>query len=145
MFGHSFSTWRLHLSGETIRSANDVGWLRNLTVERMMRTDVGKVPSITTIVACRGEFALGSRQAVVVVKNADEYCGLLLLPKLFSGDLDIIADEIQVVELAKYTDVVLLPEMNVKSAMKMFDDAEAEVLAVIEQSDTRGSWSSDIG
>src|SRR5580700_7889219 len=43
MFGHSFSTWRLHLSGETIRSANDVGWLRNLTVERMMRTDVGKV------------------------------------------------------------------------------------------------------
>src|SRR5690348_15916715 len=55
MFGHSFSTWRLHLRGETIRSANDVGWLRNLTVERMMRTDVGKVPSSTTIAACRRE------------------------------------------------------------------------------------------
>lgn len=137
MFGHSFSTWRLHLRGETIRSASDVGWLRNLTVERMMRTDVGKVPSTTTIAACRREFALGSRPAVVLVNNADEYSGLVLLPELYSPDLDTIADEIQVVELAKYTDVVLLPEMNVKSAMKLFDDAEAEVLAVIESENSR--------
>jgi CIC family chloride channel protein len=137
MFGHSFSTWRLHLRGETIRSANDVGWLRNLTVERMMRTDVGKVPSTTTIAACRREFALGSRQAVVVVNNSDDYCGMLLLPELFSGELDTIADEIQVVELARYTDVALLPEMNVKTAMKLFDDAEAEVLAVLESADSR--------
>ena len=136
MFGHSFSTWRLHLRGETIRSANDVGWLRNLTVERMMRTDVGKVPTTTTIAACRREFVLGSRQAVVVVNN-DDYCGLVLLPELFSGELDSIADEIQVVELARYTDVTLLPEMNVKTAMKMFDDAEAEVLAVLESEDSR--------
>jgi CIC family chloride channel protein len=137
MFGHSFSTWRLHLRGETIRSANDVGWLRNLTVERMMRTDVGKVPSTTTIAATRREFALGSRQAVVVVNNADEYVGLVMLPDLFSGDLDSIADEIQVIELAKFTDVVLLPEMNVKTAMAVFDEAEAEVLAVVESTDSR--------
>jgi CIC family chloride channel protein len=136
MFGHSFSTWRFHLRGETIRSANDVGWLRNLTVERMMRTDVGKVPTTTTIAACRREFVLGSRQAVVVVNN-DDYCGLVLLPELFSGELDSIADEIQVVELARYTDVTLLPEMNVKTAMKLFDDAEAEVLAVLESEDSR--------
>src|SRR5215471_9954939 len=137
MFGHSFSTWRLHLRGETIRSANDVGWLRNLTVERMMRTDVGKVPSTTTIAACRREFALGSRQAIVVVNNSDDYSGLVLLPDLYSGELDGIADDIQVVELAKYTDIVLLPEMNIKTAMKLFDDAEAEVLAVLESADSR--------
>jgi chloride channel protein, CIC family len=137
MFGHSFSTWRLHLRGETIRSANDVGWLRNLTVERMMRTDVGKVPSSTTIAACRREFMLGSRQAIVVVNNSDDYSGLVLLPDLYSGELDSIADDIQVVELAKYTDVVLLPEMNIKTAMKLFDDAEAEVLAVLESADSR--------
>jgi CIC family chloride channel protein len=137
MFGHSFSTWRLHLRGETIRSANDVGWLRNLTVERMMRTDVGKVPTTTTIAACRREFVLGSRPAVVVVNNSDDYCGLVLLPELFSGELDSIADEIQVVELARYTDVSLLPEMNVKTAMKIFDDAEAEILAVLESENSR--------
>jgi CIC family chloride channel protein len=137
MFGHSFSTWRLHLRGETIRSANDVGWLRNLTVERMMRTDVGLVPTTTTIAACRREFLLGSRQAVVVVNNNDDYCGVVLLPELFSGELDSIADDIQVVELARYTDVTLLPEMNVKTAMKLFDDAEAEFLAVLESAESR--------
>jgi CIC family chloride channel protein len=137
MFGHSFSTWRLHLRGETIRSASDVGWLRNLTVERMMRTDVGKAPITTTIAACRREFPLGSRPAIVLVSNSDEYCGLVLLPDLFSGELDQIADDIQVVELARYTDVILLPEMNIKAAMKIFDDAEAEVLAVQESSDNR--------
>ena len=137
MFGHSFSTWRLHLRGETIRSANDVGWLRNLTVERMMRSDVGKVPTTTTIAACRREFVLGSRPAVVVVNKSDDYCGLVLLPELFSGELDSIADDIQVIELARFTDVALLPEMNVKAAMKIFDDAEAEVLAVLESEDSR--------
>jgi CIC family chloride channel protein len=137
MFGHSFSTWRLHLRGETIRSANDVGWLRNLTVERMMRTDVGKVPTTTTLAACRREFPLGSRRAVAVVNNSDDYCGLVLLPELFSGELDSIANEIQVVELARCTDVSLLPEMNVKTAMKIFDDAEAEVLAVLDSESSR--------
>ena len=137
MFGHSFSTWRLHLRGETIRSAADVGWLRNLTVERMMRTDVGKVPSTTTIADTRREFVLGSRQAVVLVNNSDEYVGLVMLPDLFSNDYDSIADEIQVIELVKLVDVVLLPEMNVKTAMAAFDEAEAEVLAVVESADSR--------
>ena len=35
-FGYSFTTWRLHLRGETIRGGQDVGWLRELTVGRMM-------------------------------------------------------------------------------------------------------------
>jgi len=137
MFGHSFSTWRLHLRGETIRSANDVGWLRNLTVARMMRTDVGTSAATATIAACRREFVLGSRQAIMLVNNADEYSGLVLLPELFSGDLDSIADEIQVVELARYADVTLLPDMNVKTAMQIFDEAEAEILAVLESAESR--------
>ncbi len=137
MFGHSFSTWRLHLRGETIRSANDVGWLRNLTVERMMRPDADKVPSTTTIAATRREFALGSRPGIVIVNNADEYIGLVMLPALFSSDLDTIADDIQVIELARYTDIALVPEINVKTAMAMFDEAEAEMLAVVESADSR--------
>src|SRR5262249_52739785 len=39
IFGYSFATWRFHLRGETIRSAADVGWIRDLTVGRMMRPD----------------------------------------------------------------------------------------------------------
>lgn len=137
LFGHSFSTWRLHLRGETIRSATDVGWLRNLTVERMMRTDVGTIPSTATIADCRHEFVLGSRQAIIVVDDLNRYYGLVLLPELYSGELDAIAEEIQVVELIKYQDITLFPAMNVKSAMKVFDDAEAEVLAVTEPGGSR--------
>ncbi|WP_315838725.1 chloride channel protein [Bradyrhizobium prioriisuperbiae] len=137
LFGHSFSTWRLHLRGETIRSANDVGWLRNLTVERMMRTDVASIPATATIAQCRGEYLLGSRQAVIAVDGLNRYCGIVLLPELFSGDLDSIADEIQVIELIKFQDVTLFPAMNVKSAMKVFDDAGAEVLAVTEAGGSR--------
>ena len=54
---------------------------------------------------------LGSRQAIVVVNNADEYCGVVPLPELFSGELDSIAEEIQVVELVRYADITLLPDM----------------------------------
>ncbi|MCL2713875.1 MAG: chloride channel protein [Alphaproteobacteria bacterium] len=137
MFGHSFSTWRLHLRGETIRSANDVGWLRSLTVKRMMRSDAGTVPATTTIAATRAEFELGSRRGIVLVNNQDEYIGLVMLPELFSGDLDSIAEDIQVIELARFTDTVLLPDMNVKTAMAVFDEAEAEMLAVVESADSR--------
>jgi len=34
VFGYSFATWRFHLRGETIRSAADIGWMRELTVEK---------------------------------------------------------------------------------------------------------------
>ncbi len=34
VFGYSFATWRFHLRGETIRSAADIGWMRDLTVEQ---------------------------------------------------------------------------------------------------------------
>ena len=43
LFGYSFATWRFHLRGETIRSAADVGWIRDLTVRRLMRPDVATV------------------------------------------------------------------------------------------------------
>ncbi len=48
-FGYSFATWRLHLRGESIRSAQDVSWMRTLTVARMMKTDVKTVSCHQTI------------------------------------------------------------------------------------------------
>ena len=55
-FGYSFATWRFHLRGETIRSAADIGWLRDLTVGRMMRHDVKTVSSEMTAAAFRQAF-----------------------------------------------------------------------------------------
>src|SRR5258708_4728830 len=38
-FGYSFSTWRFHQRGIAISSPHDIGWLADLTVGRLMRTD----------------------------------------------------------------------------------------------------------
>ncbi len=37
-FGNSFQTWRLHLRGEVVRSARDIGWMRALTAQRLIRS-----------------------------------------------------------------------------------------------------------
>lgn len=132
VFGHSFSTWRLHLRGETIRSANDVGWLRNLSVGLMMRTDVTVVDASMTVAQCRHDFPLGSRQAIFIVDRHGWYCGLVTLPDLFLTDPDAADSTRPIIELAKLHDRFLYREVNVKVAMKAFDNAEAEILAVLE-------------
>ena len=53
-FGYSFTTWRFHLRGKSIRSAADVGWIRDLTVAQMMRTDVRTTPVEVAVSVFRG-------------------------------------------------------------------------------------------
>jgi CIC family chloride channel protein len=131
VFGHSFSTWRLHLRGETIRSANDVGWLRNLTVDQLMRTDAATVLANTSIADCRRRHPLGSRRAVFLTDGQGRYRGTVLLADLFSSDFDTYANDQHVAELAKYVHATLSPSMNIKAAISHFDEAQAEILAVI--------------
>jgi CIC family chloride channel protein len=134
VFGYSFSTWRLHLRGETIRSANDVGWMRTLTVDRMMRSDAQVAAAGSTVADCRKRFSLGSRRAIFVVDDFEHYCGVVLLLELFSSDLDTQAEQMKIVELVKLQDAFLYRHMNIKDAMKCFEQAEAEILAVLESS-----------
>ena len=48
-FGYSFSTFRLHLRGESIRSAHDVGWIRSLTVAVAGRVGASRRISFPTV------------------------------------------------------------------------------------------------
>jgi len=74
LFGYSFATWRLHLRGETIRSAADVGWIRDLTVRSLMRPDVSTVNADMGIEQFRGKFPLGSKNQVVAVDAGGPLC-----------------------------------------------------------------------
>lgn len=132
LFGHSFSTWRLHLRGETIRSAADVGWIRNLTVRRLMRPDAVAVLPEQSISKSRNEHPLGSCRALFLVDEEAKVHGTVLMADLFSSDFDIDADSRPISAIAKYAGVVLTPEMNIKAAMLFFDKAEAEILPVME-------------
>jgi CIC family chloride channel protein len=128
-FGYSFATWRFHLRGEGIRSAADIGWIRELTVRRMMRIDVRTVPAHTTIGRFRLVFPLGSTAQVVALDEDKRYAGMVLVAEAHSGDLD---ETTPVREILHFMDTVLLPSMTVKEAVALFDEAEAEALAVVE-------------
>ena len=80
-FGYSFATWRFHLRGEVIRSAVDIGWMRNLTVGRMMRREVRTVRAGTPLAAFKRDFPLGATQRVVVLDDEDRYAGIVFPPE----------------------------------------------------------------
>jgi CIC family chloride channel protein len=134
-FGYSFATWRFHLRGETIRSAADVGWIRELNVRRMMRTDVRTVPAHTTIARFRMVFPLGSTAQVVAINEDKSYAGIVLVAEAHAPEYD---EQTPVREILHARDTVLLPGMTVKEAVATFDAAEAEALAVVEGREKRG-------
>ena len=129
LFGYSFATWRLHLRGETIRSAADVGWIRDLTVRRLMRPDVATVNASIPIEEFRGKFPLGSKNQVVAVDLTGRYVGLALVAEAHAPDIDA---KNGLIGILHHRDVVLHPAMNIQEAIAVFDAAEAESLAVVE-------------
>jgi len=129
VFGYSFATWRFHLRGETIRSAADIGWMRDLTVEKMMRQDVQTVYAGSTIAAFREMFPLGSTATVIAVDEADRYVGLVLVADAHAAEA---ASDQSIKELLRHREDMLLTGMAVKEAILAFDRAEAEALAVVD-------------
>ena len=133
-FGYSFATFRLHLRGETIRSAHDVGWMRSLTVGRLMRRDPPAVQASTSVKDLRLRFPLGSTQQLVLTDGADGYAGLVTLADAFAAGVD---EGAPASDLAAQIDAVLTPGMNIKEAVASFDRYEAEALAVVDGLQTR--------
>jgi CIC family chloride channel protein len=132
-FGYSFSTWRLHLRGETIRSAIDVGWMRMLTVERMMRRDPATIPADASLKELRRRYPLGSTQRVVVVDAEGRYRGVALISEAFAS-IDRPEEDAKrtAADIAHWADAALTPGMNVKEAVAVFDRTESEALAVVD-------------
>ena len=129
LFGYSFATWRLHLRGESIRSAADVGWIRDLTVRRLMRPDVATVNAGIPIEEFRDKFPLGSKTQVVAVDATGRYVGLALVAEAHAPDIEAASGLIGILH---HRDVVLHPVMNIQEAIAVFDAAEAESLVVVE-------------
>jgi chloride channel protein, CIC family len=129
VFGYSFATWRFHLRGETIRSAADVGWIRDLTVGRMMRRDLQTVPVDTYVSDFREAFPLGSTTQVVSVDEDGRYAGVVVVAEAHAKEL---ADSLPIREILHHRDDFLLPEMTVQHAVAVFDRAESEALPVLD-------------
>jgi CIC family chloride channel protein len=127
-FGYSFSTWRLHLRGETIRSAHDVGWLRTLTAGRMMRRDAAAAPASLGLEEFRRRFPLGSTRRVLALDADGRYAGIIPVATAFAepGATGVVGS------LAVLRDRTLNPDMSIKACMAMFDATESDELAVLD-------------
>lgn len=129
VFGYSFTTWRFHLRGETIRSAADIGWMRDLTVDKMMRQDAPVITASSTTASFRAAFPPGSTPCVIAVDEINRYVGVILVADAYALD---VPPEKPTKELLRNPDDMLLPEMVAKEAVLAFDRAEAEALVVVD-------------
>ncbi|WP_017168556.1 chloride channel protein [Xanthomonas phaseoli] len=129
VFGYSFSTWRLHLRGENIRSARDVGWVRNLSAGKMMRKDANHTAHDISVAEFRRRFPLGSTQRVVLEDADGHYAGVVPLAVLYADNVQLDAP---VGDYAKHRDAALLANTDIVATMKVFDTTQADELAVID-------------
>ena len=132
-FGYSFTTWRLHLRGETIRGGQDVGWLRALTVGRMMAPAPPEFPADQTLRAFRKAYPIGSANVVVAMGEDGRYRGLIYVPEAQALSIEDGDDGGPVAAIAHLPATVLHPDDNVRRALDVFGASQADTLAVTER------------
>jgi CIC family chloride channel protein len=129
LFGYSFSTWRLHLRGETIKSARDIGWTRALTAGGMMRGETNPTPAAMSIAVFRQRFALGATSRAVLVDDDGRYAGVVQTAAAY---VEGTPPDAAIGTLAISKDAALTPDMTILTVMKRFDASGADELAVLD-------------
>ncbi len=130
-FGYSFSTWRLHLRGEVVRSARDIGWMRAWTARRMMRAAPPSASATLAVQEFRSQFPLGSTSRVLLIDEAGRYAGMVPTAVAFTPTL---ASKSSVGDLAILKTAFLSPDDGIGEIMRRFEESEADDLAVVSSS-----------
>jgi CIC family chloride channel protein len=129
IFGYSFATWRFHLRGVPIRGAFDVGWIRDLTVEKIMRRDAQCVPATMPLPELRQRFPLGGTKRFFLTDETGGFAGLVNTADLY--DPDLTTGDGTALGLRRGETEFLLPQQNIRVALDRFLTAELEVLPVL--------------
>ena len=133
-FGYSFATWRFHLRGEAIRGPADIGWMRELTVARLMRKDPKTVPQDITIATARTMFPAGSERLIFLLDREGRYAGLVPTAELFATEAPV-EDEIST--LATPLTGVLPAQWSIRPALDSCERSETDVLPVLDSPESR--------
>ncbi len=137
-FGYSFATWRFHVRGLGLRGAHDIGWIADLTVARLMRSDPKMVASNMGLRELRAKYPLGSAKRVFSAAPDGHYAGSVDMAVVHDPQLDDAVDEGVVADLVEQPDVYLLPTENVRTALARFEQSRCETLPVLSaRSDPR--------
>ena len=128
-FGYSFSTWRLHLRGESIRTARDIGWVRTLTADSLMRRVNAVMNDHASVAELRESVALGSTNRVLLTDGQGDYRGLVPTAEAYVNDLDL---NTPLSQLAKQTEVYVRPDMDIAAILRVFEHFSVDDLAVVD-------------
>jgi CIC family chloride channel protein len=134
-FGYSFSTWRFHLRGVRLRGARDIGWVRDMTVGRLMRRDPTLVAADTPLGELRRAYPVGSTKRLFVADGQGAFVGVIESASLYTGPA-AQDDQMPAGALAQ-RQAALLPGLSVRTALERFEEQEVEALAVVDAPDTR--------
>ena len=136
-FGYSFATWRLHLRGESIKSAQDVGWIRGLTVRQLMRPDVPTIFADVSIASFVATHPLGSAHWVVATDPFDRYVGMVSVASAHTVTSHAEQARQRVTALLQHEGTALTPDLNVREAARLFEESQSETLAVVSSHSDR--------
>lgn len=129
-FGFSFSTWRLHIRGETIRSARDVGWIKSLTAKTMMRSRPSEISATATISEFLTRFPFDDARDVVLVDPEGRYVGQV-------SPLDMRAQRespsVTLQNFCKQSIPTLDRHDDIREIIRKFDVAQREELIVVDK------------
>jgi CIC family chloride channel protein len=129
-FGYSFSTWRLHLRGETVRNARDIGWVKALTAISLMRKNHTTLSDDLSVAAMREQVPLGSTSRVLLVDGNGDYKGIALTAEAWIETQETLTP---LRELARQTEVYVRPDMDISAIMRVFEHFGVDDLAVVDE------------
>lgn len=130
-FGYSFATWRFHQRGVQIWGGHDIGWVKDMTVARLMRGDPKTVPAAITLGALRVHYPPGSAKTVFVLDDGGAFAGRVDMNAVHDPQHELPADQ-AAATLARDREHFLLPDQSVRMALQRFADWDADSLPVVE-------------
>jgi CIC family chloride channel protein len=136
-FGYSFSTWRFHQRGLRLRGAYDIGWLQDITAETLMQRDMVFVKSSDPLDATRAAYPAGDVKQLFLLDDDGSYRGVLDVPNLHLAKPPTEGTAQRVGDLIPIKQPVVPRRTPIRGVLKMFEDSEQEVLAVVDSTVTR--------
>lgn len=134
-FGYSFATWRFHIRGLTIRGAHDIGWVAELKMGRLMRSDPKIVTEDLPLQKLRALYPPGSTKKLYVVDRLGHYCGRIDILEAHNPDIDDAVPGLVAGDLAQDGRLYLLPGDDLRSALRRFEESQSESLPVLASSE----------
>lgn len=129
-FGYSFSTWRLHLRGTSIRSARDQGWMKEITARRLMRPAPLELGEDLTIDQLRQSVPLGSTSRIILVAPNGRYRGMVLTSEAYDSAL---APNSSAKDIARLPQSTLLPTDTLSTILERFEQLQVDDIAVVSE------------